>query len=388
MAKSMTVLDLFCGAGGLSEGFRQAGFEIRAANDLDTYAGETMTNAHPETKFLPGPIQKYSTQQFLAAARLKAGQLDCLVGGPPCQGFSVYNHRRGLHDERSSLYHEYLRVVQGLKPKWIVLENVTGMTSAGGGAAVEGVIGGLKQLGYTVGKRILRAEDYGVPQERRRIVFIGNRVGAPIPWPAPTHGQGLRPVTTVRDAIGDLPKLANGEDRGDLAYASSAKCDYQRMLRGISKKVINHSATKLAAINIERMAHIPQGGSWRDIPFDLLPKGMQRAKRSDHTKRYGRLKLDGLSSTIMTKCDVHWGAYIHPTQDRSITVREAARFQSFPDLFEFRGSKTEQYIQVGNAVPPLLARRIAEAIQHAMENPIEVLEKIQQSLFKEKALLL
>jgi DNA (cytosine-5)-methyltransferase 1 len=155
-------------------------------------------------------------------------------------------------------------------------------------------------------------------------------------------------------------------------------CDYQRMLRGKNKKVLNHSATKLAAINIQRMTHIPQGGSWRDIPFDLLPKGMQRAKRSDHTKRYGRLSLDGLSSTIMTKCDVHWGAYIHPTQDRSITVREAARFQSFPDWFEFKGSKTEQYVQVGNAVPPLLARKIAEAIQHATDHPSEVRTSLQE----------
>lgn len=384
----MTVLDLFCGAGGLSEGFRQAGYDIRAANDLDTYAGETMANAHAETKFLPGPIQKYSTQQFLKAARLKAKQLDCLVGGPPCQGFSVYNHQRGLHDERSSLYHEYLRVVDGLQPKWIVLENVTGMTSAGGGAAVDGIISGLKQLGYTVGKRILRAEDYGIPQERRRIVFIGNRIGAPIPWPTPTHGPGLRPFTTVRDAIGDLPTLTNGEDRGNRAYASIAKCDYQRQLRGKSKIVLNHAATKLAAINIERMKHIPQGGSWRDIPFDLLPKGMQRAKRSDHTKRYGRLMLDGLSSTIMTKCDVHWGAYIHPTQNRSITVREAARFQSFPDMFEFKGSKTEQYVQVGNAVPPLLARKIAEAIQFATEHPLDVPAFAQHTAVNETMLLL
>ena len=133
-------------------------------------------------------------------------------------------------------------------------------------------------------------------------------------------------------------------------------------MRAQCKAVTNHAAPRLGAINMERLQHIPQGGSWRDIPFELLPKGMKRAKRSDHTKRYGRLTWDGLSSTILTKCDIHWGAYIHPEQDRAITVREAARFQSFPDWFEFTGSRTEQYVQVGNAVPPLLGRKLAETI--------------------------
>jgi len=144
------------------------------------------------------------------------------------------------------------------------------------------------------------------------------------------------------------------------------------MMREGSKVVTGHGASRLAAINVERMQHIPQGGSWRDIPFDLLPKGMRKAKRSDHTKRYGRLHWDGLASTILTKCDPHWGAYFHPEQDRAITVREAARFQSFPDWFEFQGSRTEQYVQVGNAVPPLLGRRIAEGILSAMQSHKEV----------------
>ncbi len=359
---NLTAIDLFCGAGGLSEGFRQAGFHVLAGNDFDEKAGGTFAATHREAKFLPGPIQNYTVKDFLKAAGLKAGELDVLIGGPPCQGFSVYNHQRGLHDERSSLYKEYLRVVKGLRPKWVVLENVTGMTSAGGGAAVEAILDGLKALGYTVDKKILRAEEYGVPQERRRIVFLGNRIGAPILWPEPTHGPGLLPFVTVQDAIGDLPALGNGEDRGVLPYAREATSEYQSMLRGGSNSVTNHSAARLSALNEQRMKHIPQGGSWRDIPFELLPAGMKRAKRSDHTKRYGRLRWDGLASTILTKCDPHWGAYFHPEQDRAITVREAARLQSFPDWFDFKGSRTEQYVQVGNAVPPLLGRRIAEAI--------------------------
>lgn len=362
-----TAIDLFCGAGGLSEGFRQAGFHILAGNDFDEQAGETFAATHREAQFLGGPIQKWTAGDFLSAARVRPGELDALVGGPPCQGFSVYNHQRGLHDERSSLYREYLRVVEGVRPKWVVLENVTGMTSAGAGEAVSAILSGLRALGYHVDARILKAEEYGVPQERRRLVFIGNRLGQPISWPEATHGSGKLPFTTVRDAIGDLPALRNGEDRGVLSYETNAQCAYQVSMRAGSRAITNHAATKLAAINEARMRHIPPGGSWRDIPFDLLPEGMKRAKRSDHTKRYGRLRWDGLSSTILTKCDVHWGAYIHPAQDRGITVREAARFQSFPDWFDFKGSKTEQYVQVGNAVPPLLAAAIGTQVASSLD---------------------
>lgn len=369
MAENHTVVDLFCGAGGLSEGLRQAGYRVLVANDFDKAAGVTYEATHKEAKFLPGPIQNIEAQDFLDAAGLDKGELFCLVGGPPCQAFSVYNHQRGLHDDRSQLFREYLRIVEGLLPQWVVMENVTGIMSAGAGAAVQQILSGLKRLGYNVEYRILRTEDYGVPQERRRVVFIGNRVGAQILFPEKTHGKedGLLPLTTIRDAIGDLPALENGEDRGIVSYASEASCDFQRMMRGGSNAVLNHAAPRLGKVNIDRMAHIPPGGSWRDIPFELLPAGMKKARRSDHTKRYGRMTWEGQSCTILTKCDLHWGAFIHPDQDRSITVREAARIQTFPDWFRFEGSRTEQYVQVGNAVPPLLGRRIGEAILQAIE---------------------
>ena len=373
---NLSVIDLFCGAGGLSEGFRQAGYHVLAANDFFDAAGETFAATHPEAKFLPGPIQQYAADDFLKAAGLEAGELDVLVGGPPCQGFSVYNHQRGLHDERSSLYQEYLRIVAGLRPNWIVLENVTGMTSAGGGAAVKAILDGLEGLGYSVEAKILRAEEYGVPQERRRIVFIGNRIGLPIEFPSPTHGPGLLPFTTVEDAISDLPCLINGGgDEGIAIFASEARSAFQSELRGGSNGVRNHAAAKLASVNLERLKHIPQGGSWRDIPVDLLPAGMKRAKRSDHTKRYGRLSWTGMASTILTKCDPHWGAYFHPDQNRTVTVREAARLQSFPDFFQFKGSRTEQYVQVGNAVPPLLGRAIAQRIFEVSKNAIAIDEE-------------
>lgn len=358
----LTAIDLFCGAGGLSEGLRQAGFHVLAGNDFDEKAGVTYAATHREARFLGGPIQQIDPSDFLNASGLKRGELDVLAGGPPCQAYSVYNHQRGMHDARSSLFREHLRMVDGLAPRWVVMENVTGIFSAGGGAALASILQGFSDLGYQVEYRVLKAEQYGIPQERRRVVFMGNRTGEPIIWPEPTHGPDLLPFVTVADAISDLPAIGNGEAYTAGGYLVSPLSSYQADLRSGCNRVFNHTAPRLGPINIERMRHIPAGGSWRDIPYDLLPAGMKLAKRSDHTKRYGRLKWDGLSSTILTKCDVHWGAYIHPEQNRSLSVREAARFQAFPDWFEFQGSPTDQYVQVGNAVPPLLGRAIGESI--------------------------
>ena len=286
-----------------------------------------------------------------------------IVGGPPCQAFSVYNHQRGLHDERSGLFREYLRIVKGLMPKVVVMENVTGITSVSGGRTVSEIKEGLSKLGYHAEGRTLKAEEYGVPQERRRIFFIGVRDQHAIDWPQPSHGfLAGQPVVTVKDAIGDLPRLTMGGGAEEMAYTRKPKSTYQQMLRIGSSGVFNHVAPQLAPVNEQRIANIPPGGSWRNLPRWLLPAGMKRARRSDHTKRYGRMKHSGLSCTILTKCDLHWGAYIHPDQDRTITVREAARFQSFPDNFQFLGCRGEQYRQVGNAVPVLLAEAVAASV--------------------------
>lgn len=364
---NMTAIDLFCGAGGLSAGLEMAGFRVLAGVDLFDAAGETFEATHPNATFIGKPIEDVSIYELMQITGLKRGELTILAGGPPCQAYSVYNHQRGMHDARATLFREYLRIVEGMQPEWIVMENVMGIYSIASGAAVRAIKEELGALGYDVKEQVLKAEQFGVPQERRRVVFIGNRIGAPIRHPNPTHGEGLLPYTTIKNAIGDLIPLGNGEDRGIVPYASAPVCDYQRFVRGNRTRVSNHTAPRLGKINEARMAHIPPGGSWRDIPFDLLPAGMKRAKRSDHTKRYGRMRWDGLSCTVLTKCDIHWGAYIHPEQDRAISVREAARLQAFPDWFEFSGSKTDQYIQVGNAVPPLLGRAIGMTIAELIQ---------------------
>ncbi len=367
--RNLTAIDLFCGAGGLSEGFRHAGFHVLAGQDFDATAGATFAATHHEAKFIPGPIQEVTASQLLRTTGLKRGDVDVLIGGPPCQGYSVYNHQRGADDPRAGLFREYLRIVDGLRPKWLVMENVTGITSISGGAIVREIERGMDKLGYRVRMKVLKAEEFGVPQERRRIFFIATRTDHPILFPSPTHGPGLAEFVTIWDAISDLPQVANGGTSSNPAYASAPKNEYQRMLRGRERQVTNHEAPHLARVNEERMKHIPPGGSWRDLPFALLPQGMRRAKRSDHTKRYGRPRKTDLACTILTKCDVHWGAYIHPVQNRAITVREAARLQSFPDSFVFQGSRTDQYKQVGNAVPPLLGYQVAKAVLAAMEAP-------------------
>lgn len=367
MTKRRTAVDLFCGAGGLSAGLEMAGFEVLAGNDLFAAAGKTFEATHPHAKFFGEPIQDLDLDSLLEEIGLKKGELTVLVGGPPCQAYSVYNHQRGMHDERSQLFRQYLRVVERLNPEWIVMENVAGIFSIAGGEAVHAIEKELRALGYNVEYQIMRAEQYGVPQERRRVVFIGNRIGSPIRHPQPTHGPGLEPLVTIENAISDLPHLENGEDPGIQEYATAPQGKYQAALRGNAVEVTCHAAPRLGKVNIERLAHIPPGGSWRDIPFDLLPAGMKRAKRSDHTKRYGRMTWEGQACTILTKCDIHWGAYLHPDQDRAISVREAARLQSFPDSFRFFGSKTEQYVQVGNAVPPLLGKAIGQTLIELMD---------------------
>lgn len=354
-----TVIDLFCGAGGLSEGFRKAGYRVLLGSDIDPTFGETFSKSHHGADFVGKPIQALSSSEIMALTGLARGELDVLVGGPPCQGYSVYNHGRGEHDPRAGLFREYLRIVRDIGPKWLVMENVTGLLSISGGQLIQTIISEISKLGYSVEWRVLRAEDYGVPQERRRVVLIANRIGAVVQFPKIEYGEGLKPFTTIWDAIGDLPVQA-AEDATDYPFAPSTA--FQAEMRASSPQLTNHCGPKLGKANQERIRHIPQGGSWRDIPCELLPEGMKRAKRSDHTKRYGRPRLTDLSCTILTKCDIHWGAYIHPIENRAFTVREAARLQSFPDSFVFYGSMTEQFIQIGNAVPPMMAKSIADGI--------------------------
>jgi len=386
-----TVVDLFAGAGGLSCGLEMAGFHPILANELVPAYAETYRHNHPDTELIVGDIRQVCARNIRERLGVKKGEVDLLAGGPPCQGFSINAPIRSLDDDRNHLFIEYIRVAQELLPKAILLENVPGIISLGKGTVVNQIYKEIQGLGYSIQHKILFAGHYGVPQMRFRTIFLaikGENIEINFPDPEydakavanftgakelclnilPLFQQSLKPQTSVWDAISDLPKIESGSKNEEIKYAyPKPQSQYQEILRNDSEIVYNHSCANLRKINLERMKHIPQGGSWRDIPFELLPAGLKRARRSDHTKRYGRLDPKGLCSTVLTKCDPHWGSFFHPTQDRVISVREAARIQSFPDYYYFTGSVTQQYEQVGNAVPPLMAREIGRSIISMLE---------------------
>ncbi|GAB5349209.1 DNA cytosine methyltransferase [Alteriqipengyuania sp. 357] len=373
----LACVDLFSGAGGLGVGFRDAGWGVLSANDLDAAAGETFRLNFPEASFFEGKVSDLDARDILDDAGLEPGELGCLVGGPPCQSFSHNNHQRSAEDERARLFEHYLALVGGLNPKTLVMENVPGIRSIGGGAILREIEARLRTLGYDVAVGTLSAEEFGTPQVRRRVIIVASRVGpAAEMLPEPTHWSPnfriharvhqKRPLTarqrliSVWQAIGDLPALENGGGELEMTRAGSvAFSQYQRAARRGTRKIFNHVCNRLTKVNMDRIVHIPEGGNWRSIPFDLLPAGMQRAHPQDHTKRYGRLERTGLASTLLTKCDPHWGAYIHPVQDRTLSVREAARLQGFPDRFQFAGgAMMKHFVQVGNAVPVPMAKAI------------------------------
>lgn len=383
-----TSIDLFAGAGGITEGFRQQGFRCLYANDSMAEAIETFSENHPGTRADGRPIEKVDPAKIRKELGLEKGELDVLVGGPPCQGFSINAPDRFLSDPRNKLFQHYARFVDEFRPKTFLFENVPGLLSLGNGKVFDQILQVFRGFGYKVSARILCAAHYGAPQERWRLILIGS-LDQEIEPPAPTHfanpranfrggssmifkldpqdAHRLLPAVTVQEAIGDLPRLEMNEGSEVVGYTSEAHSDFAHLVRNPANVTYNHFAAKLSKQNAERMKHVPPGGSWRDIPHELLPEGMQRARKSDHTKRYGRLRNDGLAGTVMTKCDPHWGTVFLPDQDRTLTVREAARFQSFPDRYRFMGSRVSQYEQVGNAVPVLLAKAIAGRIRERLE---------------------
>lgn len=345
----MIGIDLFAGAGGMSLGARMAGIEIKIAVDNDKYSLDTYSANHPETIALlkdineVGRFEKYQGSDNL-----------CMFGGPPCQGFSTSNQRtRSKSNPSNWLFQEFLRVVEMNSPGWVVFENVKGILETEKGVFVNYICNRLRQLGYAVTESVLNSVDFGVPQKRSRMFIIGNRLGIEMKMPKPIISSKV----IVEDAISDLPDLPNGAAFENLEYKADPRSDYARKMRGDLSWSGNHFVTRNAQYIIERYKHIPQGGNWECIPQRLM--GNYKDRTRCHTGIYYRLRNDQPSVVIG---NFRKNMLIHPTQDRGLSVREAARLQSFPDWYVFKGSIGFQQQQVGNAVPPMLAKAVFSKI--------------------------
>lgn len=341
--KTFRVIDCFCGAGGLSFGFEKVGFQVVYAFDLDEKAIDTYKH---NSKYHHGPafvrdiynVSKASIEKDLEQS---LGEIDVVIGGPPCQGFSV--QRRGDDsDPRNQLVLEYVRLLKEIKPKFFVMENVKGILSQRGAPYVRALFDTMTDAGYSIQQQKLTASDFGVPQDRTRVIIVGRRddVGTiPFIYPEPDSG----PPKTVRDAIADLM------ERDETT-------------------VPNHKADRLSGINLQRIQAIKEGEGRDSLPEELQLACQKKNSSHRHLDTYGRMSWDQPSPTITARFDsFSRGRFGHPMLDRTITLREGARLQSFPDDFEFLGSKVEIARQIGNAVPPVLAERIAEKVKDYLE---------------------
>lgn len=380
----LTAIDLFSGAGGLSLGLVNAGFDVVLCSDLSASCEKTHKRNFPDIPFERVEINDLSSSRIKKLTGLKHGELDLLIGGPPCQGFSIIGQRE-TQDPRNQLFREFLRIAKELKPRVIAIENVTGLATLENGSVLRAIGEAFDEAGYTIDCAELLAAQYGVPQMRWRMFFVGwrmdqNKRGG---FPQPSHGNAgigdfvpnraisaehTAHFVSIFDAIGDLPPV----DAGEIvtAYDRKPTTEFQKAMRlGAGSVVANHYAPRMSAQNLRRIACLKPGNDWRDLPTELLPPGMQRALRKDHTRRFRRMKWDGVARSIITRFrDPKSGEYIHPEQARTISIREAARIQSFPDWFVFEGTYSEIYEQVGNAVPPLLARAVAAEIASMLKS--------------------
>ena len=342
----MNVIDLFSGCGGLSKGFMDAGCEVLMGVDIDQAALNTFERNHPGAIGLNGSL---ADKSIFEEMRKIVGdrQIDMIIGGPPCQGFSLTGPRN-FEDERNKLYLSYINAVKVFNPKGFIIENVPGMATLYKGEVKDEILKRFKKLGYNIDCRVLCAADYGVPQIRKRLVFIAIRkefgeVSFPDPIVSPAN------YVTAREAIDDLPSLEVELGTESSPYGKAPRTSYQKMMRGKCDVLHNHTATVHKDFVKNVIAQVPEGGNYKD-----LPKGV-----GEHRKfhmAWTRCNGHKPSRTI----DTGHRNYFHYEYNRIPTVRESARLQSFPDDFVFTGTRTQQYRQVGNAVPPMLGCVLAK----------------------------
>ena len=341
-------IDLFCGCGGLSYGFEMADFDILLGIDNDPMALKTFERNHKNAKSICGDITEIHYEEQIKPL-IGNKKIDVIIGGPPCQGMSLSGPRR-FDDPRNKLYLSYIRLVNEIKPKMFVIENVPGLVGLFGGQIKDSIIEKFERMGYEIQYKILCASDYGVPQSRRRVVFVGSRIGD-YQYPKIQEQQ-----VTCEMALSDLPPLEDELGEDEMQYASRPLNDYQKLMRKRSKKVRNHVAATHSDKVKKIISLVPDGGNYKDLPEEYI-----------HSRNFHVAWTRFASNKPAPTIDTGHRHHFHYKYNRVPTVRECARLQSFPDDFVFLGNKTQQFRQVGNAVPPIMAQAIAEQVKKTLE---------------------
>ncbi|MDO5307228.1 MAG: DNA cytosine methyltransferase [bacterium] len=359
--RKYNVIDLFCGCGGFSKGFEEAGFNICFGIDIWKDALATYKYNFPKAVVEHEDITNVNGYDILNKIGMSAEEIDVIIGGPPCQGFSV-SGKRMIDDERNKLYKSFVQIVSEIQPKIFVMENVPGLIRLFGGKVGEQVLEDFSKIGYNVQMKLLSADNYEVPQQRKRVFFVGlnkNKLdNIDFSYPKPICGNGTNiPAWTCKDAISDLDFIPNDKVLGEeLPYQIGIQNKYQQKMRKNSHSILNHTITMHSDKTKTIIAMVPDGGNYKDLPQEL------RNTRKVNIA-WTRMNSNKPCFTIDTGHNHHF----HYKENRVPTVRESARIQSFSDTFKFIGIKTSQLKQVGNAVPPLLAKALGESISATLK---------------------
>lgn len=344
----LKIVDLFAGVGGLTYGFMKAGCEVVLANEIDSEIAQSYKQNHKGTEVINEDITSLDIEKTFGKYK---GSIDIVIGGPPCQGFSQKGSRKTINDERNFLFRYFFEVVKFLEPQFFLMENVPNLLSAENGLFKHEIEELFGDIGYKLDAKVLNAADFGVPQSRRRAFILGHLGDNVIKLP-----EGNARKVSIEEAIGDLAFLESGEGSKEQSYPIDPSSDYQRSMRDGMDRLHNHIATRHSDETINKLKMIPVGMGKEVLPKELLTKSI-------YSGTWSRMIAEEQSVTITTRFDTpSSGRFTHPRLHRCITVREAARIQSFPDSFIFHGMKSSQMKQVGNAVPPLLGEAIANAI--------------------------